>query len=248
MGKEKVTEEVAKTFSNVSKLGNTSNILLQYAPLIIGLVCLVVCYLLFKKIQTLNSHGDSVSKIEKQFTNFVKEQSELNGINGKKFNSMISQINQMSYIIQNSNSRESNTIVSQMSPERDQSQEQQVKQAQKLQQLQQAQQQAQQQTQQQTQQEKQAQQLQVQSTLPTQPQQREMMPTTVIQTNFPIQGSSNSLPTPVSTTIKKEVENLPTIEQQKQSKQGNKSNSKKVIDLQTLKEEVLIEEASSDED
>jgi hypothetical protein len=227
MGKEKVTEEVAKTFSNVSKLGNTSNILLQYAPLIIGLVCLVVCYLLFKKIQTLNSHGDAVSKIEKQFTNFVKEQSELNGINGKKFNSMISQINQMSYIIQNSNSRESNTIVSQMSPERDQSQEQQVKQAQ---------------------QEKQAQQLQVQSTLPTQPQQREMMPTSVIQTNFPIQGSSNSLPTPVSTTIKKEVENLPTIEQQKQSKQGNKSNSKKVIDLQTLKEEVLIEEESSDED
>lgn len=246
MGKEKVTEEVAKTFSNVSKLGNTSNILLQYAPLIIGLVCLVVCYLLFKKIQTLNSHGDSVSKIEKQFTNFVKEQSELNGINGKKFNSMISQINQMSYIIQNSNSRESNTIVSQMSPERDQSQEQQVKQAQKLQQLQQAQQQTQQL--QQTQQEKQAQQLQVQSTLPAQPQQREMMPTSVIQTNFPIQGSSNSLPTPVSTTIKKEVENLPTIEQQKQSKQSNKSNSKKVIDLQTLKEEVLIEEASSDED
>lgn len=224
MGKEKVTEEVAKTFSNVSNVGNTSNILLQYAPLIIGLVCLVVCYLLFKKIQTLNSHGDSVSKIEKQFTNFVKEQSEVNAINGKKFNAMISQINQMSYIIQNSNSRESNTIVSQMSPERDQSQEQQA----------------------QAQQEQHVQQLQ--STVPTQPQQREMMPTSVIQTNFPMQGSSDSLPTPVSTTIKKEVENLPTIEQQKQPKQGTKGNSKKVIDLQTLKEEVLIEEASSDED
>ena len=224
MGKEKVAEEVAKTFSNVSNVGNTSNILLQYAPLIIGLVCLVVCYLLFKKIQTLNSHGDSVSKIEKQFTNFVKEQSEVNAINGKKFNAMISQINQMSYIIQNSNSRESNTIVSQMSPERDQSQEQQA----------------------QAQQEQHVQQLQ--STVPTQPQQREMMPTSVIQTNFPMQGSSDSLPTPVSTTIKKEVENLPTIEQQKQPKQGTKGNSKKVIDLQTLKEEVLIEEASSDED
>ena len=224
MGREKVTEEVAKTLSNVSNVGNTSNILLQYAPLIIGLVCLVVCYLLFKKIQTLNSHGDSVSKIEKQFTNFVKEQSEVNAINGKKFNAMISQINQMSYIIQNSNSRESNTVVSQMSPERDQSQEQQapVQQAQQVQ--------------------------QVQSTPPSQPQQREMMPTSVIQTNFPMQGNSNSLPTPVSTTIKKEVENLPTIEQQKQPKQGSNGSSKKVIDLQTLKEEVLIEEASSDED
>ena len=225
MGKEKVAEEVAKTFSNVSNVGNTSNILLQYAPLIIGLVCLVVCYLLFKKIQTLNSHGDSVSKIEKQFTNFVKEQSEVNAINGKKFNAMISQINQMSYIIQNSSSRESNTVVSQMSPERDQGPKghqisMQSNETQKPE--------------------------QTSKQPPVQPQQREMMPTSVIQTNFPMQGDSNSLPTPVSTTIKKEVETLPTIEQQKQPKQGAKGN-KKVIDLQTLKEEVLIEEASSDE-
>ena len=223
MGKEKVTEEVSKTLSNV---GNTSNILLQYAPLIIGLVCLVVCYLLFKKIQTLNSHGDSVSKIEKQFTNFVKEQSEVNAINGKKFNAMISQINQMSYIIQNSSSRESNTVVSQMSPERDQGPKghqisMQSNETQKPE--------------------------QTSKQPPVQPPQREMMPTSVIQTNFPMQGDSNSLPTPVSTTIKKEVETLPTIEQQKQPKQGAKGN-KKVIDLQTLKEEVLIEEASSDED
>ena len=210
MGREKVTEEVAKTVSNAS---TASNVLLQYAPLIIGLVCLVVCYLLFKKIQTFNSQGDSVSKMEKQFTNFVKEQSEVNAINGKKFNAMISQINQLSYIIQSSSNRESNTLESQMSPDRNNSQQVQV-QSQKLEQN-------------------------------AQPPQREMMPTSVIQTNFPIQSDSNSLPTPVSTTIKKEVENLPTIEQQKQS---SKSNSKKVIDLQTLKEEVLIEEASSDED
>ena len=194
MGKEKVTEEVSKTLSNV---GNTSNILLQYAPLIIGLVCLVVCYLLFKKIQTLNSHGDSVSKIEKQFTNFVKEQSEVNAINGKKFNAMISQINQMSYIIQNSSSRESNTVVSQMSPERDQGPKghqisMQSNETQKPE--------------------------QTSKQPPVQPPQREMMPTSVIQTNFPMQGDSNSLPTPVSTTIKKEVETLPTIEQQKQPK------------------------------
>ena len=227
MGKEKVTEEVAKTLGNVSNASNTSNILLQYAPLIIGLVCLVVCYLLFKKIQTLNSHGDSVSKIEKQFTNFVKEQSEVNAINGKKFNAMISQINQLSYIIQNSSSRESNTVVSQMSPERDQGpQDHQVS----------------------TQSTETLKPEQTSKQPHVQPPQREMMPTSVIQTNFPMQGDSNSLPTPVSTTIKKEVETLPTIEQQKQQKQGAKGNSKKVIDLQTLKEEVLIEETSSNED
>lgn len=226
MGKEKVTEEFAKTLNNVGNASNTSNILLQYAPLIIGLICLVVCYLLFKKIQTLNSHGDSVSKMEKQFTNFVKEQSEVNVINGKKFNAMISQINQLSYIIQNSNNRESNTVVSQMSPDRDQVLAPQVP-SQSME------------TQQSEQTSKQQ---------PVQPSQREMMPTSVIQTNFPMQSDSNSLPTPVSTTIKKEVETLPTIEQQKQPKQSSKGNSKKVIDLQTLKEEVLIEEASSDED
>ena len=226
MGKEKVTEEVTKTLNkaaNASNASNVSNIVLQYAPLIIGLVCLVLCYLLFKKIQTLNSHGDSVSKMEKQFTNFVKEQSELNTINSKKFNAMISQINQMSYIIQNSNNRESNTVVSQMSPERDNNQSVPA----------------------QSTEPRQTQQLQQPHQTSKQPPQREMMPTSVIQTNFPMQGDSNSLPTPVSTTIKKEVENLQTIEQ---LKQGTKGNSKKVIDLKTLKEEVLIEEASSDED
>jgi hypothetical protein len=242
MGKEKVTEEVAKTLGNVSNASNTSNILLQYAPLIIGLLCLVVCYLLFKKIQTLNSHGDSVSKIEKQFTNFVKEQSEVNAINGKKFNAMISQINQLSYIIQNSSSRESNTVVSQMSPERDQG-PQGTQGPQRLQGPQ-----GPQDHQVSTQSTETLNPEQTSKQPPVQPPQREMMPTSVIQTNFPMQGDSNSLPTPVSTTIKKEVETLPTIEQQKQQKQGAKGNSKKVIDLQTLKEEVLIEEASSDED
>ena len=217
MGKEKISEDISKTVSNLSNSNSINNILLKYAPLIIGLVCLVVSYLLFKKIQTLNSQGDSVSTIEKQFTNFVKEQSEVNSINGKKFNAIISQINQLSYVIQNSSPRESNTVVSQMSPERDS-----VKK------------------------------VPVESIPPTesieQRPEREMMPTSVIQTNFPIKGDSNNLPTPVSTTIKKEVENLPTIEQQKQNKQSVKSGNKKVIDLQKLKEEVLIEEASSDED
>ena len=229
MGKEKVTEEVAKTISNVGN--KSSNILLQYAPLIIGLVCLVVCYLLFKKIQTLNSHGDSVSKIEKQFTNFVKEQSEVNSINGKKFNALISQINQLSYIIQNSNSRESNTLETQMSPERDNSQSAPVQSIESQKPVKTIEPQ------------KSVESIEVQK--PIQPKQRELMPTSVIQTNFPMKTDSNNLPTLVSTTNKKEVENLPPIEQKKQ---GTKGNSKKVIDLQTLKEEVLIEEASSDDD
>lgn len=215
MGKEKVTEEVSKIIN-----GGSSNMLLQYAPLVIGLICIVVCYLLFKKIQTLNSHGDSVSNIEKHFTNFVKEQSEINTINGKKFNAIMSQISQLSYIVQNSNSREANSFVSQMSPEKQNNakNEESLKESLK----------------------------DIENKLPAQPAQRELMPTSVIQTNFPIKTEAETLPTPISTTNKKEIENLVTNDQQKQTKQSK--NNKKVIDLQTLKEEVLIEEASSDED
>lgn len=209
MGKEKIVEEVTKTVSK------TNNILLQYAPLIIGLICLVVCYLLFKKIQTLNSHGDSVTKLEKQFTGFVKEQSEVNTLNGKKFNAMISQINQLSYIFQNSNNRESNTISSQMSPQRDIINEKEVNQS--SEQLQQS----------------------------SQPKQRDLMPTSVIQTNFPIKPESETLPIPISTSVKKEFEKMPSLEQPKQT---TKKSNKKIIDLQKAKEEVLIEEVSSDDE
>ena len=211
MGKEKITEEIVKT-------SNMTNMLIQYAPLILGLICLIICYLLFKKIQSLNSQGDSVSKIEKQFTNFIKEQSEINTVSSKKFNAMISQINQLSYIVQNSNVKETNSMDTQLSPERltQQAAQQQAAQQQEI----------------------------------KQPLQRELMPTSVIQTNFPInQESKVNIPSnPVVSTIKKEIinDNLPSIDEQKSLKQGNKN--KKVIDLQTLKEEVLIEEASSDDD
>lgn len=98
MGKEKLLE---KTTCN---LMDKSNILMQYAPLIVGLISLIVCYLLFKKIQTLNSQSESISKIEKQFVNFIKEQSQLNEINSKKFNGVISQLNYINNLVQNSQS------------------------------------------------------------------------------------------------------------------------------------------------
>ena len=209
MGKEKVIE---KTTEEVAK---RSNILLQYAPIILGLICLIICYLLFKKMQSLNSQSDSISKLEKQFTGFVKEQSEMNTVNGKKFNGMISQINQLGYIVQNSNVRESNSIDAQMSPERTiekpQQQVQQVKpQVQQVQQV------------------------------SAQPKQREMMPTNIIQTNVPInvEPETNRLPPPMSTSTKKET----LVEK------DLKPSNKKVIDLQQVKEEVMIEEASSDDE
>jgi hypothetical protein len=213
MPKEKVIDDVIKTVNSTNSTNSTNNIILQYAPLIIGLISLVLCYLLFKKIQTLNSQGDSISKMEKQFTNYVKEQSEINTINSKKFNTIISQMNQLSYIIHNSNNRESNTFTTQMSPERNNNNKENINET-------------------------------IPDKVLEQPVQRELMPTSVIQTNFPIKSESNDLPTPVSTTNKKETENLSTKQKSSIKNDGNK----KVIDLHTLKEEVLIEEASSDED
>ena len=134
MGKEKVVDEIIKNTTN--SVPGITEMILKYAPLVIGLIALVACYLLYKKFQTVNNTGDSLGKLEKQFAGFIKEQSEINMVNSKKFNSILSQMNQLSYILQNSNTREQNDINSQMSPEREignqqpQQQQQQIKQPQ----------------------------------------------------------------------------------------------------------------------
>lgn len=217
MGKEKVVEEIIKTASN--SVPGPNDMVLKYLPLVIGLIALIVCYLLYKKFQTLNNTGDSLGKLEKQFTGFIKEQSEINMVNSKKFNSILSQMNQLSYILQNSSVREQNDINSQMSPEREQ--------VNKLKQPE-----------------------------IKQPSQREFIPNN-IQTNFPIKQEPlpDEMLKPVITTNKKETLNE-QIQQQiqqipPQHSEENKTlkhkntNSKKVV---TLTEDVLIEEASSDDD
>ena len=208
MGKEKIIEKTGEVILD------KPNMILQYAPIFIGLVCLVICYLLFKKIQSLSSLNSSIENIEKQFTGFVKEQSEINVINAKRFNALIAQMNQVSYVIQNNNVREINTVNSQMSPDKSQVPSQVHQQVPSQVQS------------------------QVQSQVHQQVPQRELMPTSVIQTNFPINSGHTTLPTPVSTTNRKEKEN--NMENfHSNVKETTKSGGKKVIDLQTLKEEVL---------
>lgn len=210
-GRDKVIEKTSE------EIVNKGNMVLQYLPIVLGLICLVVCYLLFKKMQSLNSQNSSLDNVEKQFTGFVKEQSEINTINAKRFNALVSQMNQVSYVVQNNNVRESNSVTSQMSPDRE------INNGNLQQQILGSQEQAQ------------------------QPQQREMMPTSVIQTNFPMNGAEIRLPVPMNTSNKKESIN--TIDNNiPGGKDLNKDLKKKVIDVQTLKEEVLIEEASSDDE
>lgn len=116
MGKDKVVDEIIKNSTNSRP--DITEMIVKYFPLIIGLIAIIACYLLYKKFQTINNTGHSLEKLEKQFTGFIKEQSEINMINSKKFNSILSQMNQFNYILQNSNAREQNDINSQMSPEK----------------------------------------------------------------------------------------------------------------------------------
>lgn len=213
MGKEKVIEKTAEAIANVSGNPNsTTNMIMQYLPIVLALVALVICYLLFKRMQSLNSQSDSLENIEKQFTSFVKEQSEINTLSAKRFNQLISQMNQVSYVVQNNNNtRESNSVTTQMSPEREL-------------------------TQPVTQQEPEVSKIA----------QRQMMPTSVIQTNFPINNTETRLPAPMNTSNKKETVNV--IDSVSSGKDLNKASNKKVIEVQTLKEEVLIEEASSEDE
>jgi hypothetical protein len=222
MGKEKVIEKTAEAIANVSGNPNsTTNMIMQYLPIVLALVALVICYLLFKRMQSLNSQSDSLENIEKQFTNFVKEQSEINTLNAKRFNQLVSQMNQVSYVVQNNNNtRELNTVTTQMSPEREVTQP--VTQLPKVKEVMQ------------------------QEPEVSKIAQRQMMPTSVIQTNFPISNAETRLPAPMNTSNKKETVNV--IDSISSGKDLNKASNKKVIEVQTLKEEVLIEEASSEDE
>ena len=149
------------------------------------------------------------------------EQSEINTLSAKRFNQLVSQMNQVSYVVQNNNNtRELNTVTTQMSPEREVTQP--VTQLPKVKEVMQ------------------------QEPEVSKIAQRQMMPTSVIQTNFPISSAETRLPAPINTSNKKETVNV--IDSISSGKDLNKASNKKVIEVQTLKEEVLIEEASSEDE
>ena len=101
MAKDKVIEQTTEVIKN------NSNILMNYMPLILGIVCLLACYFLYKKIQTLNSQTESINKIEKQLTKIVEEQGEINNINAKRSQGLINQLNYLTQIMNSANINDS---------------------------------------------------------------------------------------------------------------------------------------------
>jgi len=216
MTKEKVMSPLT---NGIKPSNNIKTMFSMYAPILISLIALLVCYLLYKKFQTVNSTGDSILKIEEQFTTFIKEQSDINIVNSKKFNAVIAQINQVNYVLQNSSNitKEQNTIETQLSPERLNSNKPENKR---------------------------------ENTTPSvntivQPQVRELLPTSVISTNFPVSRpiediTDNKLPIPTVNKVVHDVSDL----NMSNKKRNAEHDSRNVIDI----EDTLIEEISSSEE
>ena len=86
----------------------------------------------------------------------------------------------------------------------------------------------------------------IKDNLVKQPEQREMMPTSVFQSGMPLTNNpnlENQIPPPMVTTNKKNEE----INDNK-SKMESNINPKKVVNIDTLSDDVRISEDSSDED
>lgn len=99
MGKDKIAEKMTEVITE--KVGNTQNKILQYSPIILSFVSILICYLLFKKIQSLEANSSTMTNIETELTKFIKEQTDLNKMTIQKYNELSSQINQIGYLLQN---------------------------------------------------------------------------------------------------------------------------------------------------
>lgn len=215
MTKEKVMSPLT---NGIKPSNDIKTMFSMYAPILISLIALLVCYLLYKKFQTVNSTGDSILKIEEQFTTFIKEQSDINMVNSKKFNAVITQINQVNYVLQNSfnTTKEQNTIETQLSPERPNSN-------------------------------KQAKQENITPSVNTivQPPVRELLPTSVISTNFPVSRPIEDIADsklPIS-TVNKVIHDVSDLNMSNK-KRNAEHDSRNVIEI----EDTLIEEISSSEE
>lgn len=76
-----------------------SSMLMQFLPIIISVLCLVICYLLFKKFQSLTFISETVNKVETNVNKIIKDQELKSKETNGKFISVVNHMNQMSDII-----------------------------------------------------------------------------------------------------------------------------------------------------
>lgn len=194
--------------------------ILKYIGIIIALIAIVVCYFLYKKISSMNSHTESITKLEENFSKYIKEQNEINTMYTKKFNLVGSEFNNIQNIF-NENMQEISKMVNNENHKKNEKDSFII-----------------------SKEEKNENKEEIDDVVKIkQPEQRQMMPTSVFQTSLPVDNnnnnSSNTLQPPIPTHNKKsEIINdkLPVL---------NESNVKKVVTISS-NEEVFLEEDSSD--
>ena len=81
-----------------------------YIILIIILIIIVICYILYKKVNALNEQNDAFAKKEKEYLNFIKEQTEQNSNIKNKFNMLIEHSNHISSVINENFSKVKDTV------------------------------------------------------------------------------------------------------------------------------------------
>ena len=99
MGKSSSISQVPE----LPELSNTTNsfssMFMKFLPIIISVLCLVICYLLFKKFQSLTFISDTVNKVETNINKIIKDQEQKSKETNSKFLSVVNHINHMSEII-----------------------------------------------------------------------------------------------------------------------------------------------------
>jgi hypothetical protein len=211
---------MTKSTSTPTPIVQQESSMIPLIGVVIALLAVLACYFLYKKMNSMTSQTESVIKLEEKFSKFIKEQNEINTLYTKKFNSVGSEFNQFHYILQEHliNNKPDNDFISQSSPNIESDIKQNIKDLKhsndKIKSVEEIQ----------------------------QPEQRQMMPTSVFQTSLPGDNTiPTELPHPVSTINKKGEtlnDKIPVL---------NDNNIKKVVTISS-NEEVYLEEDSSDDE
>ena len=155
----------------------TETSMIPIVGIVIALLALLICYFLYKKLNLMNNHNDSINKLEENFSKFIKEQNEINLLYSKKFNSVGTEFNQFHYILQEHlvQNKPDNDLMKQSSQNNESETKQHTNKIKSVEEI-------------------------------KQPEQRPMMPTSVFQTSLPVENTDvvqQSLPPPISTINKK---------------------------------------------
>lgn len=206
-------QNVVPNISTVNSTDNTLSIL-PFIAIFIAIVALIVCYLLYKKIELFNDNNTSIIDIESNISQFVKEQGEINTLYAKRFNSLMSQLNQLHFLIQEQNNlkNDTNDFLESSS-----SQKEKIEQNKSEQQI------------------------------IKQPEQREMMPTSIFQTSVPVDSEINKLPPPLA-TINKKNDILNENNSKLNINQTKNLNKKKTVNIETTSDIIEISEDSDEEE